>query len=208
MIGRLMRSATTGFVFGCTLPEPDVPRFGDFVRAPAQRGRIDVIGLVYDIVIQDDAFVRPLVAAGDLPDEYILDQRRNRQVPVEVSVLAVGYRQNEPDGDVSGFQQGLPPQPPVTLDAIVACTRDEIAAYLNTRKASEQAQGLAKIRIRQLGEQLAACEKALAERDARVLVLTRFALNIRDGWDCDEDAHRHRTLCRCCEAEKLVGPAA
>jgi hypothetical protein len=85
---------------------------------------------------------------------------------------------------------------------------DEIAAYLNTRKEREQVQGLAEIRIRQLGEQLAACEKALAERDARVLVLTRFALNIRDGWDCDEDAHRHRTPCRCCEAEKLVGPAA
>jgi hypothetical protein len=85
---------------------------------------------------------------------------------------------------------------------------DEIAAYLNTRKEREQVQGLAEIRIRQLGEQLAACEKALAERDARVLVLTRFALNIRDGWDCDEYAHRHRTPCRCCEAEKLVGPAA
>jgi hypothetical protein len=73
---------------------------------------------------------------------------------------------------------------------------------------SEQALGLAEIRIRQLGEQLASCEKALAERDARVLVLTRFVLNIRDGWDCDEDAHRHRTPCRCCEAEKLVGPAS
>lgn len=129
MIGRLMRSATTGYVFGCSLPEPDVPRFGDFVRVPAQRGRIDVIGLVYDIVVQDDAFVRPLVAAGDLPEEYILDQRRNRQVPVEVSVLAVGYRLNEPDGDRSGYVQGLPPQPPVTLDVIAACTRDEIAAF-------------------------------------------------------------------------------
>jgi len=85
---------------------------------------------------------------------------------------------------------------------------DEIAAYLNTRKEKEQALGLAEIRIRQLGEQLAACEKALAERDVRVLVLTRFVLNIRDGWDCDEDAHRHRTPCRCCEAEKLVGPAS
>jgi hypothetical protein len=42
-------------------------------------------------------------------------------------------------------------------------------------KASEQALGLAEIRIRQLGEQLASCEKALAERDARVLVLTRDA---------------------------------
>ena len=129
MIGRLMRSATTGFVFGCNLPEPDVPRFGDFVRVPAQHGRIDVIGLVYNIVVQDDAFVRPLVAAGDLPEEYILDQRRNRQVPVEVSVLAVGYRLNEPDGDQSGYVQGLPPQPPVTLDAIAACTRDEVAAF-------------------------------------------------------------------------------
>jgi hypothetical protein len=74
--------------------------------------------------------------------------------------------------------------------------------------ACEKALGLAEIRVRQLGEQLASCEKALAERDARVLVLTRFALNVRDGWDCDEDAHRHRTPCRCCEAEKLVGPAS
>ena len=129
MIGRLMRSATTGFVFGSTLPEPDVPRFGDYVCVPAQHGRIDVIGLVYNIVVQDDAFVRPLVAAGELPEEYILDQRRNRQVPVEVSVLAVGYRLNEPDGDLRGYQQGLPPQPPVTLDVIKACTRDEIEAF-------------------------------------------------------------------------------
>ena len=57
-IGRLLRSSTTGFVFGCSVTEPDVPRFGDFVKAPAQRGRTNVLGLIYDIVIEDDPFVR------------------------------------------------------------------------------------------------------------------------------------------------------
>lgn len=38
--------------------------------------------------------------------------------------------------------------------------------------------------------------------------LRRFAMNIRDGWDCDVDAHRRGTPCRCCEAEKLVGAAS
>ncbi len=92
-----------GLCSAARLPEPDVPRFGDFVKAPAQRGRIDVIGLIYDIVIQDDAFVRQLVATPDLAEDYILDQRENRQVPIEVSVLAVGYV-NEPDGDQAGVQ--------------------------------------------------------------------------------------------------------
>src|SRR4029079_15498350 len=80
-IGRLLRSSTTGFVFGCSVPEPDVPRFGDFVKAPAQRGRTNVLGLIYDIVIEDDPFVRQMVATPDLEEAYILDQRENRQVP-------------------------------------------------------------------------------------------------------------------------------
>lgn len=122
-IGRLLRSSTAGFVFGCQVPEPDVPRFGDFVRAPTQRGRSDVIGLVYDLVVQDDAFVRPMVATPNLSDEYILDQRLNRQVPIEVSVLAVGYRAGE------AYVQGLPPQPPLTLDTIHLCSADEILAF-------------------------------------------------------------------------------
>src|SRR5512143_95635 len=91
-LGRLLRSSTTGFVFGCVVPEPDVPCFGDLVKVPAQRGQAEVIGLVYDITIEDDLFVRQMVATPDLPEAYILDQRENRQVPIEVSVLAVGYR--------------------------------------------------------------------------------------------------------------------
>ena len=90
-LGRLLRSSTTGYVFGCLVPEPEVPCFGDFVKAPAQRGRTNVIGLIYNIVIDDDPFVRQMVATPDLDDAYVLDQRENRQVPIEVSVLSIGY---------------------------------------------------------------------------------------------------------------------
>jgi hypothetical protein len=122
-IGRMMRSSTAGFTFGCSVPETDVPAFGAFVRAPAQGGRSQVIGLVYDIAIEDDPFVRQMVAAPDLPEAYIEDQRRNRQVPVEVSVLSVGYR----SGD--GLHYGLPPQPPITLDHIHLCPGDEVLEF-------------------------------------------------------------------------------
>jgi hypothetical protein len=123
-IGRLLRSSTTGYVFGCSVAEPDVPRFGDFVKAPAQRGRTNVFGLIYDIVIEDDAFVRQMVATRDLDEAYILDQRENRQVPIEVSVLSIGY--NTGGEGRSGITSGLPPQPPVTLDSIRPCAPAEM----------------------------------------------------------------------------------
>lgn len=121
-IGRLMRSSTSGFVFGCSVPEPEVPRFGDFVKAPAQRGQSEVYGLIYDLVIQDDPFVRQMVAAPNLDEAYILDQRENRQVPIEVSVLAIGYRNS------AAILTGLPPQPPITLDRISPCAEAEVLA--------------------------------------------------------------------------------
>lgn len=121
-LGRLLRSATTGYVFGCKIPESETPRFGDFVKAPAQRGLSQVIGLIYDIAVSDDGFVRPMSTA-DLPDEVILDQRNNRNVPIEVSVLAIGSQTS------SGFAPGLPPQPPITLDTITACTEAEVCAF-------------------------------------------------------------------------------
>jgi hypothetical protein len=122
-IGRLLRSSTTGYVFGCSVPEPEVPLFGAFVKAPAQRGTAEVIGLIYDIVVEDDPFVRQMVATPDLSETYIQDQRQNRQVPIEVSVLAVGYRGG------GAFVQALPPQPPITLDRISPCPREEVLAF-------------------------------------------------------------------------------
>lgn len=38
--------------------------------------------------------------------------------------------------------------------------------------------------------------------------LRAFARDIRDNYDCDDDAHRHGTTCRACEAEKVLDPQA
>jgi len=126
-IGRLLRSATPGFVFGCRVPEPEVPRFGDFVKAPAQKNRTEVIGLIYNIEIEDDMFVKQMIAATNVDDDefeiFVQDQRQNRQVPIEVSVLAIGYRNDD------GFIHDLPPQPPITLDRISPCDAAEIAQF-------------------------------------------------------------------------------
>jgi len=122
-IGRLLRSSATGFVFGCAVPEADVPLFGEFVIAPAQRGSTDVIGLVYDIIIEDDMFVRQMIATPNLDEVYIQDQRQNRQVPIEVSVLSLGYRVG------TTWTQALPPQPPITLDQIKLCSFEEVQTF-------------------------------------------------------------------------------
>ena len=122
-IGRLLRSSTLDYVFGCSVPEPEVPLFGAFVKAPAQRGKSDVIGLIYNIAIEDDPFVRQMIATPDLDEAYIQDQRDNRQVPIEVSVLAIGYRNG------GGFIHDLPPQPPITLDRISPCDAAEIKQF-------------------------------------------------------------------------------
>lgn len=122
-IGRLLRASTTGYVFGCSTPEPEAPLFGAFVRAQAQQGRSEVIGLIYNIAIADDPFVKQMAATPDLDEVYIQDQRLNRQVPIEVSVLAIGYRIG------SVIHHGLPPQPPVALDRIHLCAAAEVLAF-------------------------------------------------------------------------------
>ena len=87
-VGRVMRSSTGEFTIGTRLLQADVPRFGAFVRAPSTDG-CQVIGLIYDVLIEDDPFVRQLVTADS--EEIIRDQRENRQVPATVSVLVVGH---------------------------------------------------------------------------------------------------------------------
>ena len=124
-IGRLLRSSTTGYVFGCAVPEPEVPLFGAFVKAPAQKKQTEIIGLIYNIAVEDDPFVKQMVATPDLDEAYIQDQRVNRQVPIEVSVLAVGYR----SAHGVAFVYSLPPQPPITLDRINPCSREEVLDF-------------------------------------------------------------------------------
>ena len=121
-IGRLLRSGTTGFVAGCSVSQLDAPVFGGLVRAPLGNG-YQVYGLIYDIHIDDDGLVRQLVTADNVSDEVMADNRERRIVPVEMSVLTVGFEQ---DGKVSHL---LPPRPPLSLDAIYKCDANDLVRF-------------------------------------------------------------------------------
>ena len=45
----------------------------------------------------------------------------------------------------------------------------------------------------------------MIEKNEEIESLQEFVRDCRDNWDCDEDAHKHGTPCRSCEAKKLLG---
>ena len=124
-IGRLLRAGTTGFVVGCRVAQIDAPSFGALVRV-ALDGDYQVYGLIHDIHIDDDGLVRQLVTADGVEDAIIADNRINRNVPLEMSVLTVGYRL---DRKISHL---LPPRPPLSLDVIYLCTPDEVRQFTSS----------------------------------------------------------------------------
>jgi hypothetical protein len=120
-IGRLLRANTRGCVAGCQVSQP-FPAFGSLVSIPLDDG-VKAYGLVTDIHIDDDGLVRQLAASGNLPEEVIQDNRLNRNVPVELSVLFVGHL------DGGSLSHLLPPRPPLSLDRIFTCSEEEIRAF-------------------------------------------------------------------------------
>ncbi len=121
-IGRLLRAGTSGFVVGCRVSQLDSPSFGALVHVP-MGGGYSIYGLIYDIRIDDDGLVRQLVTADRVDENIIADNRINRNVPLEMSVLAVGYRQE------NRIVHLLPPRPPLSLDVIYLCNQDELRQF-------------------------------------------------------------------------------
>ena len=114
-IGRVLRASTTGFAVGCRVNQLTTPGFGSLVKAQPVDSRETIYGLIYDINIDDDQLIRRLVMVEEPRPEVIEDQRRNRLLPIEMSVLAIGYRLNQK------LVQGLPPRPPLNLDPVELC---------------------------------------------------------------------------------------
>ncbi len=120
--GRLLRAGTAGFIAGCRVNQLDAPAFGALVRVPLGDG-YQVYGLIHDIHIDDDGLVRQLVTAENVSPEVMSDNRERRIVPVEMSVLTVGYEQ---DGRLHHL---LPPRPPLSLDVIYLCDEVELVRF-------------------------------------------------------------------------------
>ena len=121
-IGRLLRAGTTGFIAGCRVNQLNAPSFGALVRAPLGSA-YQIFGIIYDIHIDDDGLVRQLVTADNVSAEVMKDNRERRIVPVEMSVLAVGYEQ---DGKIFHL---LPPRPPLSLDVIYKCEDQDMVRF-------------------------------------------------------------------------------
>jgi hypothetical protein len=122
-IGWVLRASTVGFTVGCRVLQPSVPQFGDLVKVPLPDDDACIFGLIYDVQVQDDPAVRQLILAGEMEPEAILDQRENRLVPIEISVLIVGHQR------ARKIVQGLPPQPPVSLDILTMCDEADIRTF-------------------------------------------------------------------------------
>lgn len=125
-IGRVLRSSTTGFVIGCRVGQLSVPSFGCLVKAQPVDAGESVYGLIYNMNVDDDPLVRRLVLAESPPEAVVNDQRQNRLLPIEMSVLSVGYTRN------GQLYHGLPPRPPLNLDPAYMCLKDdEIIRFTN-----------------------------------------------------------------------------
>lgn len=123
-IGRVLRASTTGFAVGCRVNQLSTPAFGSLVKAQPVEAREAIYGLIYDINIDDDQLIRRLVMVEEPRPEVIEDQRRNRLLPIEMSVLAVGYRLG------GELRYGLPPRPPLNLDPVELCDDvDEVTHF-------------------------------------------------------------------------------
>jgi len=122
-IGRLLRASTSACVVGCRVSQVGAPAFGSLVRIPLPGADYQIYGMIYDIHIDDDGLVRQLVTAESIRPEVIEDNRINRNVPVEYSVLHVGYQE---EGRISHL---LPPRPPLSLDAIFPCEDAELVTF-------------------------------------------------------------------------------
>ena len=122
-IGRVLRASTTGFAVGSRVNQLTEPGFGSLVKV-VPNGREAIYGLIYDIHVDDDQLIQRLVMTESPRPEIIEDQRQNRMLPVEMSVLTIGH------GRGSAIQHGLPPRPPLNLDPVQLCTDpDEIRRF-------------------------------------------------------------------------------
>ena len=121
-IGRLLRGSVKGFVIGCTVDEVLAPHFGGMVRVPLDE-RIAAVGMIYDIQVADDGLVRQLAGAPEVAPSTIQDAQVNRNVPLEISVLSLGYFEG------SQIFHRLPPRPPLSLDVISLCADEDIRRF-------------------------------------------------------------------------------
>ena len=122
IVGRVLRASTLGYACGAHSVQIGYQHdFGAFVKAPiANDNSLFAIGLIYSVEIKDDLLINELVMAEAVDGNVLRDQRENRMIPIEISVLNIGY------GAGSQFAYSLPPRPPMSLSQVRLCSAEEV----------------------------------------------------------------------------------
>lgn len=120
-VGYLLRSSISEFVVGTKVTEAEAPTFGALVKAPF--GDAWIYGLIHEMHIDDDGTVLQIATTDTVADAVIADNRKNRTVPLEISVLSVGHSR---DGKISHL---LPPRAPLSLDVVWQCSPKEVETF-------------------------------------------------------------------------------
>ncbi|MCX8062108.1 MAG: hypothetical protein N3D16_05960 [Anaerolineales bacterium] len=124
-IGRLLSANSRQFLVGCHAAQINLPSLGDLTRVDLSDD-YSVYGIITDISIADDGFVRQLATVEPIDEAIIRDHRLNRSVPLEIRVQTVGYRSG------SRIYHLLPPQPPLGLDRMVLCASGEVVKFTSS----------------------------------------------------------------------------
>ena len=125
-IGRMLSANSRECVVSALTPQNDIPAFGSMLRIPLEADQPEIYGVVTDITLEEDGFLRQIAGSPSISEEVIRDARENRNVPIVLRTVFIGYK----DGD--RVLHLLPPRPPVTLTEIYSCTDREICEF--TRK--------------------------------------------------------------------------
>ena len=125
-IGRMLSANSRECVVSSLTPQNEIPPFGSMLRIPLGKDQPEIYGIVTDITLEEDGFLRQIAGTADLAEEVIRDARENRNVPIVLRTAFLGYT----EGD--RVLHLLPPRPPVTLTEIYPCSAREICEF--TRK--------------------------------------------------------------------------
>ena len=125
-IGRMLSANSLECVVSSLTSQNQIPPFGSMLRIPMGEGQPVIYGVVTDITLEEDGFLRQIAGSSEISEEVIRDAQENRNVPIVLRVVFIGYM----EGD--RVLHLLPPRPPVTLTEIYPCTPAEICDF--TRK--------------------------------------------------------------------------
>ncbi len=125
-IGRMLSANSRECVVSALTAQNEIPAFGSMLRIPLGPGQPEIYGIVTDITLEEDGFLRQIAGSPAISEEVIRDARENRNVPIVLRTVFIGYK----EGD--RILHLLPPRPPVTLTEIYPCSDREICEF--TRK--------------------------------------------------------------------------